>query len=236
LATNSAAIPERPARRNLPLGAKIIIWAVRAAFVALTVCAIKFHWFAINTLKSRLFPAVILFIFFTIYWGASARNSAPAKSSESKRSTIFHQVVMNSAYVILFWPIPGLRGWFLSAHSPYLMPVGVAIEAAGIALAIWARRHLGRNWSAAVRIGEGHELVRSGPYRWLRHPIYTGVLFMVLGIAIVSAQYHALLALAILFVAYIRKTGLEEDILEKQFGAAYDDYRKHSWRLIPFIY
>jgi protein-S-isoprenylcysteine O-methyltransferase Ste14 len=236
LATNSAAIPEQQARRDLPLGAKIIIWAVRAAFVALTVCALKFHWFTINTLKSRLFPGVILFIFFTIYWSASARNSAPTKSSESKRSTIFHQVVMNSAYVILFWPIPGLRGWFLPVHSPYLMPVGVVIEAAGIVLAISSRRHLGRNWSAAVRIGEGHELIRSGPYQRLRHPIYTGVIFMVLGIAIASAQNHALLALAILFAAYIRKTGLEEDILEKQFGAAYDDYRKHSWRLIPLIY
>jgi len=236
LAADSAAVPDRPTRRKLPLGAKIIIWTVRVAFAALTVCAFKFHWFTLSTLKSRLFPGVILFIFFTIYWSASARNSAPTKSSESKRSTIFHQVVMNSAYVILFWPIPGLRGWWLPANSPYLLPVGVVVEAAGIALAIWARRHLGRNWSAAVRIGEGHELVRSGPYRWLRHPIYTGVIFMVLGIAIASAQIHALLALAILFVAYIRKTGLEEDILEKQFGAAYDDYRKHSWRLIPLIF
>ena len=98
------------------------------------------------------------------------------------------------------------------------------------------RRALGRNWSAAVRIGEDHELIRSGPYARLRHPIYTGVLFMVIGIAISTAQVHALVALAILFVAYIRKTGLEEAILENQFGSAYDDYRKRSWRLIPFIF
>ena len=103
-------------------------------------------------------------------------------------------------------------------------------------MAVWARRHLGRNWSAAVRIGEDHELVRTGPYRLLRHPIYTAVLGMCVGTAIASSQYHALLAAAMVLVAYIRKSRLEEQILRKTFGAEYDSYRRHTWALVPLLY
>ncbi len=187
-------------------------------------------------LHSRVFPAFILWLLFQVYWSASSRNSAPTKSSESRGSTAFHQIVINVAYLLLFWPAPGLKGWFLPPGFPHLVAIGTMIEAAFILLAIWARRHLGRNWSAAVRIGEGHELVRTGPYRLLRHPIYTAVLGMCVGTAIASSQYHALLAVAMVLVAYIRKSRLEEQILRKTFGAEYDAYRRHTWALVPLVY
>jgi protein-S-isoprenylcysteine O-methyltransferase Ste14 len=187
-------------------------------------------------LHSRVFPAFILWLLFQVYWSASSRNSAPTKSSESRGSTVFHQVVINVAYLLLFWPAPGLKGWFLPPGFPHLVAIGTMIEAAFILLAVWARRHLGRNWSAAVRIGEGHELVRTGPYRLLRHPIYTAVLGMCVGTAIASSQYHALLAVAMVLVAYIRKSWLEEHILGKTFGAEYDAYRRHTWALVPLVY
>jgi len=187
-------------------------------------------------LHSRVFPAFILWLLFQVYWGASSRNSAPTKSSESRGSTVFHQVVINVAYLLLFWPAPGLKGWFLPPGLPHLVAIGTMIEAAFILLAVWARRHLGRNWSAAVRIGEGHELVRTGPYRLLRHPIYTAVLGMCVGTAIASSQYHALLAVAMVLMAYIRKSRLEEQILRKTFGAEYDAYRRHTWALVPLVY
>jgi protein-S-isoprenylcysteine O-methyltransferase Ste14 len=187
-------------------------------------------------LHSRVFPAFILWLLFQVYWSASSRNSAPTKSSESRGSTAFHQIVINVAYLLLFWPAPGLKGWFLPPGFPHLVAIGTMIEAAFILLAVWARRHLGRNWSAAVRIGEGHELVRTGPYRLLRHPIYTAVLGMCVGTAIASSQYHALLAVAMVLVAYIRKSRLEEQILRKTFGAEYDAYRRHTWALVPLVY
>jgi protein-S-isoprenylcysteine O-methyltransferase Ste14 len=187
-------------------------------------------------LHSRVFPAFILWLLFQVYWSASSRNSAPTKSSESRGSTAFHQIVINVAYLLLFWPAPGLKGWFLPPGFPHLVAIGTMIEAAFILLAVWARRHLGRNWSAAVRIGEGHELVRTGPYRLLRHPIYTAVLGMCVGTAIASSQYHALLAVAMVLMAYIRKSRLEEQILRKTFGAEYDAYRRHTWALVPLVY
>jgi protein-S-isoprenylcysteine O-methyltransferase Ste14 len=185
---------------------------------------------------NRVSPALILWVIFSVYWTVASRNSAPTKNSESKQSTAFHQIVLNVALVLLFWPAPGLTGWFLPQRFHFLVPVGAAIQAAFILLAVWARRHLGRNWSAEVRIGEGHELIRTGPYHLLRHPIYTAMLGMFVGSAISSSQIHALVGVAILFVAYLRKSSLEEQILRQTFGARYDAYRRDTWALVPFLF
>src|SRR5262249_286857 len=118
----------------------------------------------------------------------------------------------------------------------FVWAIAVAIQAAFLLLAIWARRHLGRNWSAEVRIAVDHHLTRTGPYRWLRHPIYTAMLGMFMGTAIASGQYHGLLGLTLLFVAYLRKTRLEEQILQQTFGAEYDAYRRGTWALVPLLF
>lgn len=185
---------------------------------------------------NRVWPALAIWFLFFLYWTIASRNSAPTASSESRMSTSIHQLALNAALVLLFWPAPGLAGWFLPQRFHGLVAAGLVIQAAFLALAVWSRLHLGHNWSAEVRIGENHQLVRTGPYRLLRHPIYTAMLGMFLGTAIASSQYHALLGLAILAVAYLRKTGLEEKILRQAFGAEYDDYRRDTWALVPLIF
>ncbi len=184
----------------------------------------------------RLRPAFVLWVVFFTYWSIEARNKAPTERGERTRSTAFHQVMLNVALLLLFISVPGLNGWFLPEHWRGTVIAGALVQASCIALAVWARRHLGRNWAAEVRIGVGHELVRSGPYRRLRHPIYTAMLGMSLGTAIASSQYHALVGVAILFVAYLRKTRLEEDILGQTFGDQYEAYRRASWRLLPPVF
>ena len=185
---------------------------------------------------NRVSPALILWFVFFLYWTIASRNSAATRNSESWVSKYFHQIVLNVALVLLFWPAPGLSGWFLPQRLHFLVAVGVVIQAGFLLLGVWARRHLGRNWSAEVRIGEDHELIRTGPYRFLRHPIYTAMLGMFLGTAIASSQYHALLGLAILVAAYLRKTRLEEQILLQTFGGDYDAYRRDTWALMPLLF
>ena len=185
---------------------------------------------------NRVLPAIILWIAFSVYWSIASRNSAPTQKSESTVSTVFHQLLLNVALILLIWPAPGLSGWFLPMRFHFLVAVGAGIQAACIVLAVWARRHLGRNWSAEVRIAKDHELVRTGPYRILRHPIYTAMLGMFLGTAIASSQYHALVGVALLIVAYIRKTRLEEQILLRTFGSEYEVYRRDTWALAPLVY
>ena len=210
-------------------------WVLRLAVMPLNIALLVAIAWYIFTREPRVFPAFLLWLAFSIYWGISARNSAPSKTSESKASSVFHQIVLNIAIILLFAPLPGLRGWFLPQRLS-LAVAGVLAQVGFIVLAIWARRHLGRNWSSAVRIGEGHALVRSGPYRLLRHPIYTAMLGMFLGTALASGQYHALLGFALLLVAYLRKTRMEEQILRETFGAEYDTYRQHTWALVPLVF
>lgn len=234
MAASTAAVPEQPVpRRKLPVWARILVWIARLLLLFLV---IKLLRNPSPLLHSRMFPPLVLWFSFFVYWAIVGRNSAPTKSSESKKSTYFHALLLNSALILLFWPAPGLKGWFLPHGLPHLVAIGTAIQAAFMVLAIWARRHLGRNWSGAVRIAEGHELVCTGPYRFLRHPIYTAMLGMFLGTAIASGQYHALLGFGLLIIAYLRKTRLEEHILQQTFGTEFDAYRRDTWALVPLVF
>ncbi len=188
------------------------------------------------SLDKRLIPALVLWVIFSLYWGIAGLNSAPTKSSESWVSTYFHQFMLGAALLLLILPVPGLNGWFLPERLHSLVVAGAIVQAAFLLLAVWARRHLGRNWSAEVRIAMDHQLIRTGPYRFLRHPIYTAMLGMFLGTAIASCQVHALVGLALLVVAYLRKTRLEDRILAQTFGAEFDAYRHDTWALVPMLF
>lgn len=219
-------------RRKLTPAQRVLLWAVRLVLLYLLYRFVRNPW---PLLKSRIFPALVLWAIFFVYWGIAGRNSAATKSSESKTSTLFHSIILTVAMLLLFVPVPGLNGWFLPQTLSFMVG-GAIVQAAFMMLAVWARRHLGRNWSAEVRIGEGHELIRSGPYRVLRHPIYTAMLGMFVGTMIASGQYHALVGVALLIVAYLRKTRLEEEILRKTFGADFEAYYRDSWALVPYLF
>jgi len=186
-------------------------------------------------LPRGMWLAIALICFFSIYWSAAAKNSAPTQSSESAWSRRLHLIVLNSAVLLLIFPVPGLTRRFLPA-SRILTAAGLAVEIAGILFAFWARRHLGRNWSGEVRIATGHQLIRSGPYKTIRHPIYTGVLAMYAGVMLVSGQIHALLAFLIITVTYWRKLRLEEKILSENFGPDWDSWRRETWALVPPLF
>jgi protein-S-isoprenylcysteine O-methyltransferase Ste14 len=112
---------------------------------------------------------------------------------------------------------------------------GLVIEIAFLLLAVWARQLLGRNWSGAVAIKVDQALIRSGPYNFVRHPIYSGMLGAYLGIAIISGEVHALLGLILACFAYSRKIRIEEQYLSTVFGSAYVDYQAHVSALIPGV-
>jgi protein-S-isoprenylcysteine O-methyltransferase Ste14 len=99
-----------------------------------------------------------------------------------------------------------------------------------------ARRHLGRNWSGEITIKVKHELIRSGPFQLLRHPIYTGISAMYAGLALVSGEWLAIAGLAMAAFAYWRKIRLEEAVLVEAFGTDYDAYRRTTWALVPGLF
>jgi protein-S-isoprenylcysteine O-methyltransferase Ste14 len=182
-----------------------------------------------------LFVAAALgWLLFGVYWDIAARKAAAAKSAESRGSRALHVFATNAGLVLEFAPIRGL-GRFLPASS-VIMAAGLAMETIGLVVAIWARRHLGRNWSGEISIKVDHQLIRSGPYRLLRHPIYTGLLAMYVGVALVTCEWLAVVGFTLVAVAYWRKIRLEEANLNVAFGADYDAYRRNTFALVPWLF
>ena len=125
---------------------------------------------------------------------------------------------------LIIIPQTALSGW-----------IGAALCACGLALAIWARLILGRNWSGVVTLKEDHELVQRGPYRFVRHPIYTGLQGMFLGTAIAFGHFAAFIAVPLVFVSFWIKLSQEERLMLKQFPDDYPDYQRRVKRIIPFV-
>jgi protein-S-isoprenylcysteine O-methyltransferase Ste14 len=112
---------------------------------------------------------------------------------------------------------------------------GVLLTAAGVAIAFWARWHLGANWSGVVTLKEGHELIRSGPYRAIRHPIYTGILLALLGTVVTAGEAHGLLAFAIAWISFYAKARREESYLTQEFGEKFGAHAKQTGMFLPKI-
>jgi protein-S-isoprenylcysteine O-methyltransferase Ste14 len=170
-----------------------------------------------------------------IYWDVARKKAAPASSSESRASRWRHLLLTSAAQILIFLPVHGLRQRYLPA-SAIVTAAGLTLNTMGLALAIWSRRCLGRYWSGEITIKVEHRLIRSGPYRILRHPIYTALLSLYLGTAIVSGELHALIGWVLVLLAYLRKIRLEEANLMKAFGPEYRDYRADSWALLPGVF
>jgi protein-S-isoprenylcysteine O-methyltransferase Ste14 len=172
--------------------------------------------------------------FFMLYWSAAAKNSSQAKVSESRQSRRVHELLLNAAFLLAILPIPGLRQRFLPDISMVVW-AGLVLQTGSFVLGVWARRALGRHWSGEITIKVDHRLIRTGPYRLVRHPIYTAWLGMFASTAIVSGQMHAVLGFAMAAFAYWRKIRLEEANLKNAFGPDYEAYRRETRTLIPWL-
>jgi protein-S-isoprenylcysteine O-methyltransferase Ste14 len=179
--------------------------------------------------------SIAIWVAFSVYWSVAAKDRAPTKSSESTLSRQLHLLAINGALLLLILPVPGLRQRFLP-DTLVVHAGGLAVQIAFTLLAVWARRHLGSNWSGEVRIASSHQLVRSGPYAVVRHPIYTALVGMYIGTLIVSGELHTVVALVIMFAAYARKIGMEERALAERFAGQHDEYRRATWAWLPGIY
>jgi len=156
---------------------------------------------------------------------------------QSARSRAGQTVMISFAYILVFADTfaGGPLAQRLVPAQPAWRILGVALTYAGIAFAIWARIVLGRNWSSNVTLKENHSFVRSGPYALVRHPIYSGLLLAMLGTALVAAEAHAFLGVAVAFVAWRLKFLEEERFMIEQFGLEYEEYRRRTPALVPFI-
>ncbi len=170
----------------------------------------------------------VAWIIFWVYWLASAVG---VKEGRASRRRIPLNGLSALAVILL---LRVFRGGSLAVHSPVLGAIGALVFAAGLALAIWARIHLGKNWGMPMTQKDEPELVTSGPYRFVRHPIYSGLLAGVLGTAL-ATNLTGLIIVAVLGGYFYYSAVVEERNLIATFPVAYPAYRAHTKRLIPFI-
>jgi protein-S-isoprenylcysteine O-methyltransferase len=119
--------------------------------------------------------------------------------------------------------------------NPALSVVGTILCAGGMAFLVWGRRTLGGNWSQIVTAKQRHELVTSGPYRFVRNPMYTGGLIACLGSAIVAGGAWVFL-LILLGAIFLWRVGAEDRLMTRQFPGEYPAYKQRTKALIPFVW
>jgi len=180
----------------------------------------------------------IIWTVFWVIWIVPAVFGKRTVRRQSTGSRILQLILLLSAYVLVVdsgrdWGVLNRR---VVPEGSTATAVGYGLLLAGMLFAAWARLFLGGNWSSDVTLKEDHTLVQSGPYRIVRHPIYTGLLVALLGTAIALGELRCFLGLLLAAIAWKIKSLSEETLMVQQFGDQYARYREHVKGLVPYLW
>lgn len=177
-------------------------------------------------------------IVFVATWLLAALSTKRAVYRESRSQRLRYWVLLLVAYLLLVHgrQLPYPLNLRVLSHAATVGWCGAFLCIAGLGLALWARVILGRNWSGVVTLKEGHELVERGPYRFVRHPIYTGILTIFFATALVLGHIAGFLGTLLMFASFWIKLGHEERLMLQQFPDRYAAYQKRAKRIIPFLF
>ena len=167
-----------------------------------------------------------------LYWAAPAQA---AQTGESTLYRLLRLVILAITFSLLFWDRTaiGFLAKRLVPPFPTIALIGFASATLGLAVALWARIQLGQHWSDKVVLRTDHQLIRSGPYAYMRHPIYSGVLLGVAGTALVVGEWRGVLAFTLLFTNWTIKAKKEERILSARFSDQFQEHVRHAGFLFP---
>jgi protein-S-isoprenylcysteine O-methyltransferase Ste14 len=179
-----------------------------------------------HTLKAAI---GVVWLVFWVYWLASAVGVKEGRAS--RRRIPFTGLSVLAVVLVL----RVFRGGSLAVESPAIVAIGAVIFACGLVLAVWARINLGRNWGMPMTQKDEPELVTSGPYRFVRHPIYSGLLAGLLGTAL-ATNLLGLIVVVVLGGYFYYSASVEEQNMIATFPAAYPAYRSSTKMLIPFVF
>lgn len=180
---------------------------------------------------------IVIWIAFYAYWLISAwKTRSPVKRRQSHRSYFLYGIVWIGLCIIIITVfVPGFMTDRLVPDGIGFLIAGLLLTVAGLAWAIWARLHLGKNWSGMPAIREQHTITRTGPYAIVRHPIYSGLILAFSGTAIGIGYLWIFCCIPLLFGLFVIKFRMEEKILLEEFGGEYARYRHEVKALIPFL-
>ena len=172
---------------------------------------------------------------FGAYWLVTWLRVKRTKTTEPLASRLVTVIPMVLAVELLFSDLSStrlLRVRFVPAAA-WIAWLGFAVTILGVIIAIWARYCIGQYWSARVTLKEGHRLIRSGPYQFVRHPIYTGMLVGAIGRALTLGEWRGILGVVLVLATHWRKARREESLLTGEFGEEYAAYRRRTGFLFP---
>jgi protein-S-isoprenylcysteine O-methyltransferase Ste14 len=179
----------------------------------------------------------VCWLIFVVIWVITAVSTKRTVYRETRGQRLRYWVLLVIAYFLLFYagrlPFPlNLR---IVPHVASTAWAASVLCFIGLAFALWARVTLGRNWSGVVTLKEGHELIEHGPYRFVRHPIYTGILTMFFATALALGYLRGFMGTLLIFASFWIKLRDEEQLMLRQFPERYVAYRRRAKRIIPFV-
>jgi protein-S-isoprenylcysteine O-methyltransferase Ste14 len=174
---------------------------------------------------------LVCWVAFWIYWLAA---SVGVKAGQSRGSR-FVGIRVGVLLVVLLLARTRVLGPHVDTGNPWLEGIGLALFFVGLALAIWARLYLGRNWGMPMSRKDDPELVTSGPYHTIRHPIYSGILLAMIGTTIAVSVYW-LIVVVLIGGYFIYSAFTEERLMTSLFPDSYPDYKRSTKMLVPFIF
>jgi len=171
-------------------------------------------------------------VVFWVYWLAASVGVKAGRTRWARFAGVRVAIII----VILFLlRLRVFKGQHSVTHSPWLQGIGLAIFLLGLALAVWARIYIGRNWGMPMSEKADPELVTTGPYNVIRHPIYSGILLAMIGTTVAISLYW-LIAVVLLGAYFIYSAFMEERYMTERFPDTYPQYKKSTKMLIPFIF
>jgi protein-S-isoprenylcysteine O-methyltransferase Ste14 len=177
---------------------------------------------------------VIIGVGWVLFWGYWLVMATTAKAGRSRWAQFAGVRVGIIVIIVLLTRLRVFKIHEAATSNPWLLGTGLAIFVLGLALAVWARVYLGRNWGMPMSQKADPELVTTGPYERIRHPIYSGIILGMVGTAIAVSPYW-LIVVAILGVYFVVSAVIEERTMVKLFPAAYPPYKRATKMLIPYV-
>jgi protein-S-isoprenylcysteine O-methyltransferase Ste14 len=174
---------------------------------------------------------------FVVVWAVAAASTKRSVYRESRAQRLRYWILLIIAYLLLINArrLPYPLSAHIIPHTEATAWTGAVLCIIGLAFTIWARATLGRNWSGAVTLKECHELIDRGPYRLVRHPIYTGLMTMFVATVIALGHLAGIIGALLVFMSFWIKLGHEEKLMLKQFPDQYAVYQQRVKRIIPFV-
>ena len=185
--------------------------------------------------RQSIYICWALFLATWILWGVTAKQ---VKRRQSAVSRLVQSIVTIPAFWLLFATRTrnAPLNFLILPHTAVTEAAALALTVIGFGIAIWARLHLGGNWSATVTVKEEHALIQTGPYAYVRHPIYSGFTLGATGLAILNGDLFSLLGIPLMLFGWFLKFRLEEKFMIEEFGDTYLSYKRNVKALIPFVW